>query len=183
MSAKRNQLQFFGAGGDLVDALSEFWEQEELRLVEAGRTENQPVFCANLGDLPSLGTTEAVDQASDRSYLILPKEVEPQSRPISQKSGGTKYAYDQRANPVSVVVKFGGSNNGFVIAGQIGTVSDDESSIRLYSALAKLIRRSFRKIESYYVGPAAEAMMRTGARLTYSQNAPKEYDLQLIDAG
>lgn len=181
MPNKRNQLQFYAAGSDLADALSELLVQENLGLLEAGMMAGQPASFSELTDVPSLGTTEAADQASDRSYLVYPKENKPRPRPISQKAGGTRYAYDQQANPESVVVKPGGWNDGFVIAGQIGTVSDHENSVRIYNQLARQIRRKFKKVASYYVGPAAEVKMRNGARLTYSRKAPKEYDLRSID--
>jgi hypothetical protein len=76
----------------------------------------------------------------------------------------------------------GGRNSGAVIAGSLGTVSDDSRSLELYRILAARIRRKFKKVGSYYLGPRAEEMWHAGARLTYSLKAPKEYDLQRADA-
>jgi hypothetical protein len=46
------------------------------------------------------------------------------------------------------------------------------------SRFASAIRKRFKKHKSYYVGPAALAMLVEGSRLTDALQSPPEYDLK-----
>jgi hypothetical protein len=88
-----------------------------------------------------------------------------------------KYFLDQQSHPESVFLRPGGNFDGCVIAGQIGTISDDKWSIALFRVLRTTLRKNFEKIKSYLVGKSAAKFLDAGGRLTANVRSPTEYDL------
>jgi hypothetical protein len=89
-----------------------------------------------------------------------------------------RYAVDQLANPKTVVLQPGGQFEGCIIAGQLGTVSDDPTSLELFRFISKQVRRLFTKVKAFYVGKEASELLGRGWRLTANVKAPPLYDLK-----
>ena len=100
-------------------------------------------------------------------------------REVRQANGAIRYGVDQLTNPKSVVVRPGRLvDERILLAGQIGTVSEDPASSRLFSVFSKSIRGNFTKVKSYWVGTEALEMLDSGGRLASSRKAAPEYDLR-----
>lgn len=112
------------------------------------------------------------------AYLVFDKGLGVIVRQVSQRKGGVKYAVDPMENPQAIVLRCGGLFDAQrLIAGDISTATRDAQSEALYALFAKVIRRRFDKIRSYYVGPAATQLLDSGVRLTSGAKSPETYDL------
>lgn len=112
------------------------------------------------------------------AYLVYDKGLDITVRPVPQRKGGVKYAVDILENPHTVDLSCGGLLEGQrLIAGQVGTITTGKPAEEIYALFAKVIRRKFEKIKSYYVGPEAVELLDNGLRLTPTAKSPETYDL------
>lgn len=177
----KKQLSFYATKNDLLNAL------------EAAASKVDFCYACTSplkGDSPVLyETAEAITDFSTALYGDLNKEsfcllispgIEPKTRNVEQRNGGVKCFFDQLSHPESVVLKPGGvmSECECIIAGQIGTVSQDQWSDSLYKVVSASLRKQFTKIKSFYVGQEALEKFDQGFRLTSNIKSPIEYDLQ-----
>ena len=112
-----------------------------------------------------------------------------QVRAVSQRRGGIRYAIDNELNPESVFIWPGGGFDGrakwpgggfegrAVIAGQIGTGMINPISMELMNLFTREIRKQFKRIKSFFVGPEAEQLLDAGYRLTHGVGTARECDL------
>jgi hypothetical protein len=93
--------------------------------------------------------------------------------------GGGRYAIDLLVNPKAVSMSTGGMlTDQQLIAGQIGTVAtSDTDAVELYSLFARVIRKRFERVKSYYVGTEAARLLDDGVRLSATATSPQAYDL------
>jgi hypothetical protein len=85
---------------------------------------------------------------------------------------------DQLLNPDSVTLTPGGTRGAnIVIAGRVATASDSVASADLMKAFETAFRNTFGKIKAFRVGPEAERLLDSGARLTVATQSPITLDL------
>jgi hypothetical protein len=151
-----------------------------LRFVRTGLFDRpDPESTSSLRENPGLGVAVTGDAQQEAGYLVIESTASLVVRPVTQGGGGTKYAIDQLENPPSIFLRPGGVfGDTAVISGQVGTVSEDPRSVRLFRLVEKSIRGKFEKIQSFYVGPAAAALLDQGWRLTTNIKSPTLYDLK-----
>ena len=172
-------VRFFATRNDHLPMLRQITTGRSLRFFPAGVFDEQPTPFGSPERIPSLGVAESGDRNHTASFLVLPTTVPVQPRPIHLQAGGTRVAIDQLINPKSVAFRPGGEWDGgnVIIEGDLGTISDDPSSAELWSAFAKPIKKGWKRVKAYYVGPEALAVLRAGGRLTASVRSPELYDL------
>ena len=121
------------------------------------------------------------DENFEDSYLLSPCGESVTVRKLVTKSGHTRFILDQALNPRSVFVRPGGvlANKNAIIAGKIGTISDDEWSLKLLSEFKRSVKNNFKKHKSFFVSAESERMLKSGFRLTQSIRAPTEFDLKI----
>jgi hypothetical protein len=128
--------------------------------------------------MPNLGIAMHGDQVHESSYLVADVDTQVAIREVPQRKGGSLYAIDQKANPRTIALRPGGVfKTVAIIAGEISTCTDDPISREMVNLFAREIRRRFKRIKSFYVGPEAEQLFDAGYRLTIGVNTPKEIDL------
>lgn len=176
----KNQLSFFATKGDLGSLLRPVESEQPLQFVVAGLFDSpnvEPVESllsnSNLGSVAVRESNQAV------AYLVARRGIPIEVLPVPQRRGGVKYAVDQLANPKTIAFWTGGRfGETCLIAGQVGTVSDDPCSLELFQLFSKQIRHWFTKIKSFYVGKEAGELLDKGWRLTANAKAPTLYDLK-----
>jgi len=132
----------------------------------------------SLFDFKGFGSVNNGDWNQSKNFLALPSGNDLIVRNVPQKAGGTRYAIDQQNNPKSVVIKPSGIfNDGVLVAGMIGTISQDDFSVKLFKDFSSKIKKAFTKIGRFYVGSNAKAKLENGWRLATNEQSPKEYDL------
>ncbi|MGO8836720.1 MAG: hypothetical protein ACLQQ0_04805 [Limisphaerales bacterium] len=176
---KRYQVNFFATAADLEALLRVIETKEELQFVRTG-----------LFDVPiqnrlltlfdaDLGIAVKGDNNQEASYLVAYRIDSIQTRTVPQHGGGVKYAIDQQANPKTIVFRPGGVfSDACIIAGHMGTTSEESASLALFKLFSNEIKRQFVKVKSFYAGNKAVELLDKGWRLTGSVNSPPSYDLK-----
>jgi hypothetical protein len=135
---------------------------------------------SSITEIPDLGQSLHGATVCDRSYLILPADVEVKIKPVPQRRGGIKYSIGLLLNPTGFAFTPGGVyGERVLIAGSVGTATGHPDSIKLCKAFIRKLRRGWTKVYYCYVGPHALQLMKEGWRLTMNIQSPGEYDLSL----
>jgi hypothetical protein len=166
---------------DILQFLEDFEASRSIYYWLAGPSEGS---CAerweNSVSIPGLGIAEGPQTSLCKSYLVTKRSAEVVSRKVMQVGGGALFFADQLVNPESLVLTPGGIwRSGMIVAGMIGTVHENPSSRSLMGAARGSLRRNFRKVKSFWVGPEALLRLRSGERLTIAEQSPSSFDLRL----
>jgi hypothetical protein len=177
-----SQTNFFATYNDISNVLEQFerGERNGILYVLSGLfdVDMAPVF-ETYKKLNSLSVSVDGDPYHVPSYLIVGDQKQIVSREVPQKRGGTKFAIDQILIPDSLYFQSGGVfGDKIIVPGRIGIAHQTPISRRLYGTFAKLVRKDFIKVKSYYVGPEAYALWKKGMRLGLSLKASPEIDLR-----
>lgn len=164
----RTVAPFFATQADLAGLLSSLLKVRPLQFVEAGLFDT-----SEYNALPWLEDSE-----SGSHYLVGGADLVIKVRVVPQKAGGQKYAIDQILNPETVVLAPGGLVEPHcLVAGQLGTATEEKSSMALYREIVSLMRLQFTKLKAYYVGKEAAILLDQGGRLTAHPKGSRLYDL------
>jgi len=168
----RNQFSFFATRADLEPLLRTVESARALQFVVAGLFDSAEILSIHsLLRTPSLGIAEFADPNHETRYLVADRDWSIQIRTVPQRRGGAKFAIDQLANPQTIAFQPGGQfGERCLIAGQVGTVSDDQNSLELYGVFGKEFRRKFTRIKSCYVGDEALELLKKGGGLQVTQS-------------
>jgi hypothetical protein len=176
---KTKQLFYVGDFLDLKSVLQEFENIEKVHYFQAGLFNNSiiPKF-DSIFEYKKLGIVENGDWNHTTTFLILPYDYNLEIREVMQKTGGLMYAVDQMINPYSIIIKTSGIfKDGVLVAGSIGTISEDSISLRLFKSLSKIFKKQFKKTTEFYIGTEAKEKSISGWRLVTDDRLPKEYDI------
>lgn len=177
---RSRQIAFFATGSDLVAVLGEIERKRPLQYVTAGLFDS-PKFQAlgSLADAADVGRVTSGDPNLTTSYLVADRAMTIHARRVVLRNGGVKHAIDQSSNASTVALRPGGLfGDNCLIAGQLGTASDDDVSLDLLNNLTKALKRQFRRVKSFYVGVEAGLLLDRGFRLTGNAKSPPLYDLK-----
>jgi hypothetical protein len=180
MTQKTKSINLFATREDWSSLLASVEDQLAVAYVLGGSCATPPSRIESYNHLEDLGEAGSGNASNGQIYLCLANDAEIQTRSVEQRKGGHTKFVDQQSNPDTVVLKPGGRFEGnIIIAGQIGTVSETEWSLRAFSVFQKEVRKQFKKVKSYYVGRDARRLFDEGCRLTANARSPEEYDLSL----
>jgi hypothetical protein len=176
----KNQLSFFAAQRDLVSLLRAVESRRPLQFVRAGLFDSAKLeSLRSLSTAPQLGLVAESAASHDPRYLVADHELMIEVRPVPQRRGGIKYAVDQAANPKTIGFQPGGTfGEKCLIAGQVGTVSNDPDSLGIFRVFSEEIKSQFTKVKTFYVGKEAGELLDKGWRLTANVKSPALYDLK-----
>ena len=142
----KNQFSLFATKNDLWvvlnDAASKF-----LYVFSYLDEDGVPIVCNSPDEIEDLGVMSVGDQNQTKIYLLIDPSEQPRTRSVEQRGRGVKTFYDQMSHPESVSFRPGGVLSGpsCIIAGQVGTVSDDSWSIALYKAIVSSVKKGLSK--------------------------------------
>jgi len=172
-------IYFFATKRDIEPLLVAIESKHEIKYVRAGNSDSPEVVTLSSGlQIPNLGIAESGDWNHNQWWLLMKPSATVQTRTISLRRGGTRYAIDQRLNPNSIAFEPGGIfQDNVVIGGTAGTISDEPVSRELINLFTRETRRQFTRIRSFFVGPEAEKLLDKGYRLTTDTRSTQEYDL------
>ena len=176
----KNQLSFYATKADLESLLRTVESKYLLQFVVTGLFDSPNIGrMQSLLAAPDLGHLAVGDINHAPGYLVASREIRIKVEPVPQRRGGVKYAVDQLANPTTIAFRPGGSfGERCLIAGQVGTTSDNSRSLELFQAFSKEVRNQFAKIKSFYVGKEAGRLLNKGWRLTANAKSPPLFDLR-----
>jgi hypothetical protein len=111
------------------------------------------------------------------SYLVVLKERSVEVRSVCENDGVVRYRVDALFNPAAVQFTPGGRWSEDVLLYGVIASSDHPDSQTVMKPFATHIRKSFKKIKAFWVGPHAEALLDAGKRLTIAEQSPREFVL------
>jgi len=179
---KSKSIHFFATKHDLESLFVAVESQRPLKYTQAGMFEAPETITFASGlQLPNLGFTPTGEHTLEPFWLITDANTKVQVEVVPQRHGGTRYGIDPGLNPESVVIWPGGVfEKSCVIAGQVGTAMINPISTELVNLFARQIRRYFKRIKSFYVGPEAEQLFDAGYRLTHGVKTATVSDLSRV---
>ena len=172
-------IPLFAVEDDLSLVLRLVESKRSLNYVPMGQFERPPQerYSAH-GEVPSLGVATSDASVTCQSYLVIAHDTNLNLRPIVRRDGSRVFAIDQLLNPDSIALNPGGRRHAdVVIAGEVGTASDSATSVSLMKSFDTALRKTFRRIRAFRVGPKAEQLLDAGARLTVDIHASRSLDL------
>jgi len=180
MNMKNKQLSFFATTNDLIEILETAASKTSFCFALLKDKSDYPSVYRSVANIEDLSVATFGDQNKEKMYLLIDPETKPNIRSVEQRNDGTKIFFDQRSHPESVVLRPGGVFKNFecIIAGQVGTISQDQWSESFYRLLSAILKKQFTKVKSFYVGAEALEKLDQGVRLTNNIKSPIEYDLQ-----
>jgi hypothetical protein len=86
-------------------------------------------------------------------------------------------------NPGSVILRPGGYyDDTRIVSGNISTIKSDEHSIKIYKEISDQIKKNFKKITGWYIGPNILKNFNSHIRLiTMNINQSEIYDFKIND--
>jgi hypothetical protein len=180
MVQKTRFINLFATGDDWRALLSDVEGQMAICYVRGGNQSGSPCRIASHRDLEKLGFSDSGSANNNPIYLCARSDADIEVRGVDQRSGERMIFVDQKTNFDTVAIKLGGQfKENVLIAGQIGTVSESEWSLRAFEIFQKEVRKQFEKVKSYHVGKEALKFLHEGWRLTANVRSPEVYDLSL----
>lgn len=176
------QFSFFATHNDLSEVLRAVASKTSFSFASLADDQDVGLEIYNsVLELPDLSVAVYGDLNHEKSYLLIENDAVPKLRNVMQRRGEVKKIFDQLSHPESVMLKPGGvmGNYECIIAGQIGTVSDNQWSVELYKSLLREFKKRFKKVKAFYVGSLAMEKLESRVRLTGSVKSPPKFDLQI----
>ncbi len=179
------QVHFFAVRDDLIILLAAVERRGPLTYTRTGNFDRAVCERFDRGtDIPGLGQATADSATTCDAFLVTIPDVPVRIRPLETYSGERRCCVDQFVNPDTVVFSPGGLwGEGAVLSGRAGTVSDTATAKDLMGRFRSGLKKSFRRVRAYWVGPGAYDLLRGGHRLTASVRSPREFDLALDPPG
>lgn len=170
-------IRFYADEQDLQVLCSAVEKQLRLIYVIAGEYEDKraPIY-QTAETIPMFGVSSSYSHLNGTSYLIMEEGTLVKFDSIKRAVGPHAYYIGQKKNPKSIELTPNGAFDGCIIEGQMGTISDDPDSAKLYGLFRKALIEQFTLINGVHVGPGALVGLRKGLRLTQSPRLPSNYD-------
>lgn len=178
------RISFFATKGDLLSLFLELEAKRQVKYYRAGRILDEPKFQMWLSgaDLPKLGKAAGDQAGTCDSFIVLERSSAINVVEQEMVNGTKRCDLDQRTNPDSVILSVGGEwIDGSLISGGLSTASPSAISQRLMRSFQSAIKKkSFTRVQAFWVGPEALGALRSGKRLSYAIQSPPEYDLREV---
>jgi hypothetical protein len=172
---------FFATGDDLLPVLLSVEAKRAVVYTPFGHVyEPRAEHFRTARDLPTLFQPQPYESAvGGPAYVVTEAGANVLLRQLSRYEGKDRWSVDQVENPDSTVLRHGGLfKENVLLSGEIRTAYKTTVAQRLQRAFDAAIRKHFVKIQAFYVGPAAEALLDSGCRLTAAEQCPPEFDLR-----
>ena len=170
------RIHFFALREDLLAMLAMVEAGGHLRYVRGGHyPSGSAMEVLNSGsEIPNLGRATTYNASTSATFIVSEPEVLITPRPI----GTDRFSVDQLWNPDTVGFTPSGIwNEDIVLYGRVATVSDSKPAQKLMRRFHSGMKKLFTKMEEYYVGPQALALLKAGKRLAIGAYSPRESDL------
>lgn len=176
------QIGFYATAEDLLQIFEAIEQKEPIRYVEMGHRSSAsfPEY-SSVRLIPSFGVTDAEQMSGMVRYLILDKDVSVSVEQAPNRNP-PRYRIYEVINPTGVELTPGGVfESGVLLAGRLATMELTDRAKELYRLVAARVKKNFKRVGAFYVGPAAYQGLEHGWRLTAATQSPTIFDLTLSD--
>ena len=167
------ELNFFCTTKDILLCMREVERAERLRYYPDSSTTSCPKVAVSADEIISDITTE-----HGARFLVTRSHVFACPRKIEPSIGEPWYAFDLMGTPDGVMVAWGGQKKMALLPGSISALKKTTESASLFKSMSEKFKKGCRRIKSYWVGPEALVLLRSGHRLTSSETSSGLYDLR-----
>jgi hypothetical protein len=173
------QIHFFALKDDLLPVLETVERDGPLKYISTDNSTTADYRSVSHGiQIPNLGIARSESAINCETFLVAESAVAIRVRPIELNAGGVSYAIDQLVNPDTITLTPGGLwGSDIVLKGNVGTVSDSELAQQLMKRFSSAVKRHFKKVKAFWIGPQALGHLDTGKRLTIAAQSPQDFDL------
>lgn len=173
-------LLFYALKEDILPVIEAVELKCSLRYFRAGQfSESIPQSFLRGGEIPNIGTASSESSINCETFLVT-ESANIDMRPIRQTDGSVRFGVDQLLNPDSVMFSAGGIwRPDVILYGRVATASDSVKSQKLMKIFNSTLRKQFRKVKAYWVGPKAYVLLEEGARLTIAAQSSRDFDLTI----
>jgi hypothetical protein len=177
---REGQFLFYATATDLAPLLSSLEAQQNLQYTLKGLFETYRLQTyLSYVDIPDFGRPSFPSAVSNSSYLVSIRGTMVRVRDVPQRTGGTRFAVDQKLNRDTINFWPGGRyGNDLLLYGQVTTISNSAPSMSLYDQAFTLFRQRFAQVHEFLVGPEAFSLSKAGVRLTSGASTPPRFDLE-----
>ena len=172
---------FFATQSDLLPILRDFEEGFAIKLVKYGHHRTaKPRAQTSLREIPDLGTADEDSATFCRKYLVFRQGDPVTPRDLGGLPFTARYAFDQLANPDSIVFSPGGFHGPeCLLSGEFTTAYTSAACAELMKRARKAVKQHTTRVKAFHVGPEARKALDSGVRLTMSVQSSREFDLAL----
>ena len=176
---------FFATPLDAATLLRHFESPPPIKFVKYGQSEtpNPPIYLAS-SQIPSLGIATETTGSSCVAYLVSVQERVNSIERFVDSTGRTRWMVDNGNNDDTVVLTMAGLwGRDILLPGNMSTLHETKPAQQLMRRFMSALKKSgFVKVNMWWVGPEALAMLKAGKRLaTAAVESPPEYDLPFTD--
>ncbi len=177
------RIFFFATPSDIVPVLKKFESKSPLKFVQTGNltTPNRPIYL-NACEIPDAGIATHESAHASFSLMVSRRELKNVQRTFIGAKGEQRWTLDNSDNEESVILTLGGIwKTGTLLPGLMATLHETAGAQSLMKGfLSTLKLQGFVKVDLWWVGREAMAMLKAGKRLsTTAEQSPPEYDLKL----
>lgn len=173
-------LLFFAIDDDLLPVFGMVEGKYSLAYVPTGQFSHRSLSLISHGrEIPNLGSANDDSSIRCETYLVTKDSTPVEFRAIRRVDGSERFIIDQLLNPDSVTFTSGGKWGDAVLHGRVATASDSDTSKDLMKIFNRAIKKHFKKVRAYWVGPTAYAFLEAGGRLTAAAQSPADFDLAI----
>lgn len=182
---KSKQQIFFLTKSDIIKMMSIVEKRIPIDYILMGAFKSEVIRRGNaISEFAELGHTIYSNWISlDNRYMIQPINNTVNCRTVKQRDGSYHYIIDLSSNPKGVELSTGGvytKAENVLIAGRVAVFTDSSrEAMQIYKEILKAMNECFTKRNNIFVSEDALGLLQKGWRLTYSYNAPCEYDFKL----
>lgn len=175
-------LEIFASTRDMQAVLEKVEQVHDLRYFWLEKESSSKVSVwSRATDIPNFMSVQArIDfrVTSSDIYISTCEEI-PKPEEHQHTRGYIWYSLHPKEVDSMVVLQQGGDYKGGFIAARVYPTHLDGDAQIVFPAIRAQIRKQFRRVKSYNVGPEAYAALCNGARLAGSWDLKPEYDLRL----
>jgi hypothetical protein len=176
------RIFFFATESDIAAVLTRLEANAPLRFVPTGTTSSpsRPTYLES-SQIPNLGIASHETGSMSQGYLISLKGTQDNSEVSITKKGEKRWDLFLGANEDAVSMVHGGLwKTGTLLPGDVVTVHNTAASQQLMKWFLNALKaEGFEKVDMYWVGKVAMAMLKSGRRLsTTAEQSPPDFDLK-----
>jgi hypothetical protein len=174
------QIHFYAVADDLLPVLEAVEQVKPIKYSKTGHYETSKVeSLTSSAVIPNLGKASSEAAIGCTSYLVSDLKTEIKSDPFVMKTGARMFSIDQLLNQDTVLLTPAGEwSDDIVLYGRVATVSNSPPAQELMKLFRSALKKNFKKVKAYYIGPKALSLFQSGYRLTISAQSPPEFDLK-----
>jgi hypothetical protein len=173
-------ILFFALKDDLLPILKFVEARNNLQYLHAGQFPDRITQRFLSGtDIPNLGYANVESSVNCSTYLVADRGENINWEAVKRTNGEQWFIVDQLHNPDTVTFTAAGVwKENVVLHGRIATASASVESQRLMKDFNSAVKKNFKKVKAFWVGPSAYKLFEEGKRLTGAEQSPVEYDLR-----